>query len=390
MYLLGPCKAIRWIPGFGSLPRYGPLGLLLVSLACQTYDDVPSSEFELVQMRRIGALDGPEAFGLIGALAAHPNGTLAVYDRASCEIVLVDIDALSIVRRIGGCGEGPGEFGFVYSLALTGDSIFAFDRHVHGVKVLDYDGNEGRILRLGHLRELGVRRPGLLGILDDTTWVVRLYMNWSHGMPPGGAVLNNNLIAHIDARSGSLLSSYHRDDELSIGNRLGAVRNVVACMSATPPGGVGAYSHFTFEGAMYARGETTATAEFRLGIDWASPTPMGPSAWLWPEGYFYASCSDEFAVFSFQSVLPGTSRVKRGYLEIRDFRGDVKLTRELSPADSALFGQIAAVGDRIYVASNSVFEHPMIHEFELRRRASPRPDEASTVATGDTQSDESY
>jgi hypothetical protein len=185
-------------------------------------------------------------------------------------------------------------------------------------------------------------------------------------MPPEGAILDQNLIAHVDARSGDLITTYHRDDEISIRNRQHALRNAVTCMSPNPNGGLAAFSHFTFQGTTYGIGSTNPRAKFDMTVDWAEPTPTGPGAWLWPEGFFFAACSDDLVAFWFLST-PGTARVEKAHFEIRSYSGDPLFVRTLSRADSALFGMVGALGNRIYVASNSTFEIPMIHEFELRK-----------------------
>lgn len=330
----------------------------------------PSHSYEIVQTNRaVGTMDGPTAFGIIRDLTTHPNGTLAVFDGPSCEIVLIEVESLHVVRRIGGCGNGPGELGRSnHSLVLTADSILVLDGQSDVIKVLDYNGREGRVLRVSGLRSLGARPEKFLGVADDTTWVLGLALYWSHGMPPEGAVLHDNLLAHIDARSGTLLTTYHRDEDLSIANRLEALRNVTACMSPGTGGGVAAFSHFTFSAATYERGSTSPRAEFRLSIDWAPPTRREPG-WIWAPGFFVAACSEEFAMFSFLSVPGDGQRVERGHLEIRDFEGKILLVSDLSRADSTLFGRVAALGNRIYVSNDFPFGYPVIHEFELRRIA---------------------
>ena len=120
--------------------------MLVVSASCAPSDSRTNSflqsDYELVQTRRLGTMDGPEAFGILWTLAAHSTGVLGAFDRASCEIVLIDTDLMSVIRRVGGCGQGPGELGITYSFMLTGDSIFVVDPNAGGVKVLDHYGND--------------------------------------------------------------------------------------------------------------------------------------------------------------------------------------------------------------------------------------------------------
>jgi hypothetical protein len=191
---------------------------------------------------------------------------------------------------------------------------------VGAVKVLDYHGIEGRQVRLmEQLRPLGIATIRLLGVVDDTAWAVRLFLYWTHGMPAEGRKLvGDNLIAHVDARTGALLASFHPDETISSRNREEALRSAVGCMSPELRGGVAVFSHWTFRGTTYSRGATTPQAQFSMKVDWASPRPTGPGSWLWPDGYSRAACAHDFVAFWFLSSAPGSARLDRGHLDIRD------------------------------------------------------------------------
>jgi hypothetical protein len=83
----------------------------------------------LVEEVRIGALDGPEelTFGRIGQLAQHTNGTIDIFDSQAIALRRFD-SAGAFVKKIGGRGQGPGEYEMLLGLrALSDDRLVAYD-----------------------------------------------------------------------------------------------------------------------------------------------------------------------------------------------------------------------------------------------------------------------
>ncbi len=68
----------------------------------------------------------PDEFGRVSAAALGPNGTVFVADAANDEIRVFGLDGAHI-RTFGRDGEGPGEFGSIYSIAWVGDRLLTLD-----------------------------------------------------------------------------------------------------------------------------------------------------------------------------------------------------------------------------------------------------------------------
>ena len=81
----------------------------------------------LEHTRSVGELEGPLAFSVINGLAVHPGGILAVIDWHECAIALLDVETLTLIRRVGRCGDGPGEFRMIQAVTFVGDSLFVAD-----------------------------------------------------------------------------------------------------------------------------------------------------------------------------------------------------------------------------------------------------------------------
>jgi hypothetical protein len=71
-------------------------------------------------------------------------GEIVVADLPGCQVLVVDVRGPVLVRKVGGCGEGPGEFGFIAGVAASHDTLFAFDPGRRQVTVIGPDGKELR------------------------------------------------------------------------------------------------------------------------------------------------------------------------------------------------------------------------------------------------------
>jgi hypothetical protein len=77
---------------------------------------------------RIGVVDGreDEQFHAITGVATDAGGRIFVTDVGANAVRIFDRDG-RFVRRIGGPGQGPGEFELISSLTVRGDTVYAFD-----------------------------------------------------------------------------------------------------------------------------------------------------------------------------------------------------------------------------------------------------------------------
>lgn len=90
--------------------------------------DQPFAEPFLIA--EIGDLEGPLAFGHFGPASVSPDGSrLALVDEMTCEIALFEYVEGQFVldRRVGRCGEGPGEYRRIASISYDGDQLLVFD-----------------------------------------------------------------------------------------------------------------------------------------------------------------------------------------------------------------------------------------------------------------------
>ena len=152
--------------------------------------------FELV--RRFGTASGLLSFTGVGAIAVDGQGHLAVVDDGDCQIVVIAITTGLPVARLGKCGDGPGEFRKIRSLAYFDSHYVALDAASQSVIWMTDDGTETRRLRLQLYKEDGVSFVTRVDQVDDTTLVANVELNPTLGQSGGSQAL----IAVVDAKSG--------------------------------------------------------------------------------------------------------------------------------------------------------------------------------------------
>lgn len=104
----------------------------------------------LVEELRIGALDGSEeySFGRISAVAVAKDGTMYVGDAHSHDIRVFDAEGV-LLRRVGGSGEGPGEFKSLAGLSvLSAGELAVWDPLNARVSFLSSAGTYRRAFRV--------------------------------------------------------------------------------------------------------------------------------------------------------------------------------------------------------------------------------------------------
>lgn len=115
-------------------------------------------EPELVDLYRIGSLAGEdwEQFGNIRNVAFDGAGRLHVFDRQAAQIFVVDRSG-GLHRRLGGRGEGPGEFRNAHWFAVTpGGKVVVADQADRAYEIFDANGDYERRVRMGEGLEVMV------------------------------------------------------------------------------------------------------------------------------------------------------------------------------------------------------------------------------------------
>lgn len=89
--------------------------------------------------RSVQEQETPDEFGLVGAVALGPGGTVFVADAANSEIRVFGPDGAHL-RTFGRGGEGPGEFRSIYSIAWVGDRLLTYDPHLGRIGEFSAEG----------------------------------------------------------------------------------------------------------------------------------------------------------------------------------------------------------------------------------------------------------
>ena len=125
------------LPAAGCAPNAAP-GRSDITTTVETVDGVvrvtnagTPPEWDLVPVAAIGprsltATEAPDEFGQVTSAAVGPEGALFIADDVNHEIRVFGLDGIHR-RTFGRFGEGPGEFGALYSLAWVGDRLLTLD-----------------------------------------------------------------------------------------------------------------------------------------------------------------------------------------------------------------------------------------------------------------------
>jgi YD repeat-containing protein len=112
--------------------------------------DLPEWSLAAEPSAVIGA--APPLLGRVGEVALMADGRILVEDEQAAELHAFDA-AGTHIRRVGGRGQGPGEFQNLTELSLAaGDTAYTYDRRQYRVSAFDSDGNLLRTLDVGRER----------------------------------------------------------------------------------------------------------------------------------------------------------------------------------------------------------------------------------------------
>lgn len=131
-------------------PKLACGAVIVLLMACSDArpareQEVP--EAELVEGVRIGSVDDPDrALTTVGAILPIRDGRIWVTQPQDAEIRIFARDG-SLVRRVGGRGQGPGEFALPSGLGYWGpdrDSVWVSDPIANRISIFGADGTFGR------------------------------------------------------------------------------------------------------------------------------------------------------------------------------------------------------------------------------------------------------
>lgn len=203
--------AIAWATAAACSAPPGDLASLeLAGLALQATRSVWTPDTLKVRFEvreRFGGAEESEAFGRVGAVAADASGRLAIFDDSDCSVLLLSADRRSR-RRLGRCGDGPGEFRRVVTLALHGDELLVLS--YAAIQRIDTTGTERLRIDLGKAGLVGA--AGIVPV-DDSIVVIAAGVTGNEK----DSVRSAMLVA-MDSRSGTVLKRVVRPPLISSTN----------------------------------------------------------------------------------------------------------------------------------------------------------------------------
>ncbi len=159
----------------------------------------------------IGSVGGDERYELdqVTGAIGFPDGRIVIANGGRMELLIYDRDG-SFHRRVGGRGEGPGEFQSLEWLSRFGpDSILALDVRGQRVSYFDVDGNFARSVRLEPNAQLPFPRP--VAFFSDGSFLGTKGTFSLGGEPPAGRVVRDlEPLFHIssDGRNATILGYF--------------------------------------------------------------------------------------------------------------------------------------------------------------------------------------
>jgi len=149
-----------------KLPSFGFIGFIaLLSFACTYEDDshnrLTMNSFTLLPMETVFEFTESEdlAFRHIRSMQMDDYGNVLVTDPTQQSVFMFDTKG-NLIQKIGGNGQGPGEFQNVGSVLIAHDSLFVSDGRSLKIEVFEY-----RDSKYNHVRTVSIENQQLLGNL---------------------------------------------------------------------------------------------------------------------------------------------------------------------------------------------------------------------------------
>lgn len=345
----GPSRDLL-LPGLGRVSAEAP---------------VDDSTWVLRYVSEYGSGDGPIAFGLPIAATALSDGSLAVADLFECSVSIIARPAGELQSRIGGCGDGPGEFRQIRTITSVADSLVVYDQGTNAIVVLDLMGQEVRRIR-SHPSETSVTAISHLEILDDSTFIVAT------------EAVFDAAVLEMDRRTGEF--GRRLWEAPTIARRAGPsgfIRHLAACVGRT---GESAMVVGMNEWALEGVGRDAASGEERFHfLTWPLVPPRTNSNGTWVPGLTSADvrCGSSGALFRVTTPGPPAElvgnvtswRAGEVILEARDYDGELLMRRTLRDSSSLARASLGAFrGDTVFLLAQSIRPWPVVAEYVLKRR----------------------
>ena len=317
---------------------------------------VSDSAWEAVLIREFGSLSGEVSFGVLANATVRSDGSLVVVDGSDCSLAVIDRPAGTLRRRLGGCGQGPGEFeSMIRALDSAADSLFLYEHGGGHIVVLSPEGVETRRIPV-HVPGESIGTISHLEVLDDSTLLVaREFAGYA-------------TVGLLDRTTGDPRDVLVKTSAKGFDDNV--IRHLATCVepSRSDPTVV-AMNEWVFEGVgAGASGSErfhflTSLADLR-DDDEAGTTSAD------------VRCGGSLALF--RGTTPGGpaevtatgmifGRAGAVVLEARTYNGTLKMRKIITDMESPLRGALGTFrGDTVFLLSNRAREYPVVAEVLLR------------------------
>lgn len=329
----------------------------------------PRARWELVH--QWGTLEGEGAFSLINDIAVSRDSLLAVADRHSCSVVLIDIRSDS-TWSIGRCGDGPDEFQEVSALDFVGSELWVYDRARFRLVAVEPRVGEVRVVPpLEHsLSEGGAVRnvaPGGAGAL-----VLGLQLL------PTRSASDRQLVALVDRTSGDVLDRFVTDARMTSETQFAWGPGVRLCGTGQSWAVV---NEWTPQVRVYDTSSRRMTSNLLLPAEWFAPVDeedeptRDPGMMTAPYPGARIACSETFMAVSHRfwwREIGGPLKVVHSRLVFLDREGHILMADEAeypSPESPLAFSLGAVLGDMIFFFTSRFYDYPVVRAYRVFRGA---------------------
>ncbi|HET8762226.1 MAG TPA: hypothetical protein VFM12_02360 [Gemmatimonadales bacterium] len=304
---------------------------------------------------------------MIGPVALGPDSLIAVVDDAPCQVALLKLDG-RFLRRIGRCGDGPGDFRRVNALAFRADTLLIWDDARMRLIFMGLDGTEYRALALHDSLPFSYGLVSVSSVDDSTLVVARVTLPVSQDTAANASAA---LFPLVDARSGAVRSSALQNPPIAmLPTNRDRYEYVATCLQPNHRDPrLAVMGQWAFEGLFLESDSLTTATAFETDLAWHRPA----RAWGGrQEGFVPGArssnvvCLDRGALFwalqvDWKAIPPINTG---GYMELRSCDGAPLAAQSFTPLDSSFMERpVAAEGRTVVFRSNAVFGYPRLNIF---------------------------